>query len=235
MSTQQTLFAPKTIKQTISCFPKHTRDVIHRELYKFFEKGSTFVCSDGDYDEEVQRAHWRNSNLVEYLLGRYFPFDLGVGIIFFLVQLNENKTVYNVREKDKRTYTTKHLFQIERGVPARYLLELMEKVSASGKCDFSKYSKKISRLLLKNIGREEGKMEKFLLDMLEMVGTKKDIEALQKYIENIKSGKFGTPNRIVEGDEAPLTKGPIKEKLKQKLLERIGSVMSVLTQRSQSA
>ncbi|MCK5026862.1 MAG: hypothetical protein KAS07_00435 [Candidatus Pacebacteria bacterium] len=235
MSIQQTLFAPRTLEQTISCLPHNPRDIIHRELYKFFEKGSTFVCSDGDYDEEIQRAHWRNSNFVKHLLRKYPPFDLGVGIIFFLAQLNENKVIYNVREKGIRTYTINHLFQKERGEPAQYLLELMQEVCVSQRCNFSKYSKEVSKLLLKNIGNEEGKMEKFLLNILEMVGTRKDIEVLQKYVENVKSGKFGTPKRILDGDIARIVRGAVKEKLQWELLARIYSAMCVLIRRSQSA
>jgi hypothetical protein len=228
MGSQLPLFGcPKTTKQYVFELPAHTRDVIHRELHRFFERSVPGQSSDAYYEGAVELAHVRNSRLLDHLCRKYSYSDLGIGTIFFLKQLEENKTVYVPKKKGLRTFTTEHLFQTERGTPALFLAELIKRPAQN--CDLSFYSPIISELLLKNAGKGNGEKEDLFLSILKMIGIHSRAKIqLRQYRKEVEKGNFGHPIYVPtnSGSMRSVTRQD-KEKMKKTLLQRIDRMVVI--------
>ena len=220
---QTTLFDYQKASQKIPNMSDKLRNVIHRELPKFFECINTNLDSHRELDDEITLAINRNELLSKRLLEEYSPHTLGVGIIHFLAQLEDNKKIFVRKAGEMKTFTYKHFFEKERGYPYLYFKGVINVVGEKAK--FSKYSKIISNLLLKNVGEDDGSKEKFFLSTLEKIGTKKDVLELRKYRTEVKNGNFGHPKYKTQGDTAYLVEGDLKKKIQMKLIENIDSVI----------
>jgi hypothetical protein len=212
------LDSPETSKQKIAAFPEVIRIVLHKELYKFLDNWAT--CS-----EQISLVYWNNIQLANGLEKKYSCYDLGVSIILFLHQLERNKIVYNKKAGHLKTYTIQHLFQIERGSPNVFLKEILKR--AADQCDFSAYSSVISELLLKNAGKDDGKREKYFLDLLEIIGID-HIKSILQYKKQVENGNFGHPQYVpVPGkNTVQLITKSAKEKMQQKILQQISLIVA---------
>jgi len=227
---QPSLFdRPETIKQEIAKLPKEARQIIHRELYRLFADETLGVSSDLDYEYRVHYAIQRNTDLMNAMEKRFSPIDLGVAIIYFLVEIEKNKKVYVYEKKGVRTFVKANLFERKRGQPLLYLARMLKK--ASEQVDLSNESPIVAELLKENIGYGDGILENMYLGLLGVVGTRSNIQTLEFYRQKVEKGEFGHSSHVVVEDTAYLVSGKRLEMLKQDRLKKIDDVLKVLSSR----
>lgn len=227
---QPSLFdRPETIKQEIKDLPKEVRQIIHRELYRFFSDETLGAQSDVDYEYRVRFAHQKNRDLMEEMQRRFSPQDLGTAIIYFLVEIEKNKKVYVYEKKGVRTFVKANLLDEKRGKPLTYLIKMIG--DAYSYVELSSLSSKVSALLKKNIGYGDGTLESMYLALLALLGTETDIPTLKFYRGKVEKGEFGYPTHVVKGDTAYLVTGDELEQLITRRLVIIDEVLVVLSLR----
>jgi hypothetical protein len=221
---QPSLFdRPETIKQEIKDLPKETRQIIHRELYRFFSDETLGSRSDMDYEYRVKFAHKKNYDLMIEMQRRFSPKDLGTAIIYFLVEIEKNKKVYVYEKKGVRTFIKGNLLDEKRGKPLKYLAQMVKDTSA--KADLTNLSPKIAELLKRNTGYGDGTLESVYLGILALVGTKSAIPTVKHYREKVEDGKFGHPTHVIkDGTAYPVT----HDELEQLIFHRLKIIDDVL-------
>jgi hypothetical protein len=224
---------PEAIKQRTAILPEGTREVLHGELYRLFDRRAfdSRAKHEIHYEADIEYAWKDNVNLANRLLALKDSSkeEKFTAIIFFLAEIDNFKKFYHKEKKGMRTAKKYMLFEKECGEPLLVITYLLRKTMHNSVSN--EEADIVAALLMRNAGYGEGKLERFYLWLLEQIGTHKQVPKLLEYRLKVRKGEFGYEKYVTDATSAhPITQEEYK-RVRLDRLRRVSEVKKTISKR----